>query len=209
MQNYFEKRFKLEKNHILGIDEAGRGNLAGPMVVAGCILFINELDEATIKKINDSKLLTKKQRAALFNIIIKHSIYDLEVISVKMINELGPKKASIYGMEQVIQKIEQNADFIIVDFEHPKATKRLIAFAHADAISLNVAASSILAKHYKDYLMELYVKEHPQYMVYDFLNNAGYGTKKHLAALNTHGKILDFHRLNYAPVKAISKINQD
>ena len=207
MQNYFEKRFKLENYYILGIDEAGRGNLAGPMVVAGCILFINELNETTINQINDSKLLSKKQRKALFNIIIQHSIYDLEVIDVKTINELGPKKASIYGMQQVIKKIEKDAAFIIVDFEHPKATKRLIAFAHADAISLNVAASSILAKYYKDYLMELYVKSHPQYDVYDFIHNAGYGTKKHLKALKEYGKILDFHRLNYAPVKVTTKIN--
>ena len=209
MENYFEKRFKLINKKILGIDEAGRGNLAGPMVVAGCILFINELDQSIINKINDSKLLSKKQRKELFNIIIKHSIYDLEVIDVKTINEVGPKQASILGMEQVIRKIEQNADFIIVDFEHPKSTKRLIAFAHADAISINVAASSILAKYYKDYLMELYVKEHPQYEIYDFINNAGYGTKKHLDALRTYGKIIDFHRLNYAPVKAITKINHD
>ncbi|MBO7084834.1 ribonuclease HII [bacterium] len=209
MQNYFEKRFNLTSKKILGIDEAGRGNLAGPMVVGGCILFINELDETIINQINDSKLLSKKQRKALFNIIIQHSIYDLEVIDVKTINELGPKKASIYGMQQVIKKIEKDADFIIVDFEHPQATKRLIAFAHADAISLNVAASSILAKYYKDYLMELYVKSHPQYDVYDFIHNAGYGTKKHLAALKEYGKILDFHRLNYAPVKATTKINSN
>ena len=209
MQNYFEKRFNLTSKKILGIDEAGRGNLAGPMVVAGCILLLNELDQTTIKQINDSKLLTRKQRQVLFNTIIQHSIYDLEVISVKTINELGPKKASIFGMEQVIKKIEKNADFIIVDFEHPHSTKRLIAFAHADAISLNVAASSILAKYYKDYLMELYVKEHPQYDVYDFIHNAGYGTKKHLAALRKYGKILDFHRLNYAPVKATTKINSN
>ena len=209
MQNYFEKRFKLENYHILGIDEAGRGNLAGPMVVAGCILFINELDENTIKQINDSKLLTKSKRKKLFAIITKHSIYDLEVIDVKTINELGPKKASILGMQQVIKKIEKDADFIIVDFERPTSTKRLIAFAHADAISLNVAASSILAKYYKDYLMELYVKSHPQYDVYDFIHNAGYGTKKHLAVLKKYGKILDFHRLNYAPIKAITKINSN
>ena len=208
MQNYFEKRFKLEHYRILGIDEAGRGNLAGPMVVAGCILFIKELDGNIINKINDSKLLSKKQRQELFNIIIKHSIYDLEVINVPTINELGPKKSSILGMEKVINKIEKDADFIIVDFEHPHATKRLIGFAHADAVSLNVAAASILAKYYKDYLMELYVKEHPQYIIYDFLNNAGYGTKKHLDALRKYGKIIDFHRLNYAPVKVINKINK-
>lgn len=203
MKQSLEVRFNLFDYKILGLDEAGRGNLAGPLVVAGCILNLNELDEDLILKINDSKKLSKINRKNLVSKIKKISTYAIEVIPVSIINKLGPKKCSLLGMEKIIEKLKDQCDFVFVDFERPKTNKKLVSFIHGDAKSINIAAASILAKTFKDDLMEKFVLDHPQYSTYDFINNAGYGTKKHLLALQTYGIIEDFHRINYAPVKAI------
>lgn len=207
MRNYIEKRFNLTQNKILGIDEAGRGNIAGPMIVAGCILNLNEISYDLINEINDSKKLSKCKREFLYEQITKHSIYDIEIIDVSIINKLGPKRSAIYGMNKIVNKLKNMADFIFIDYEKIVCDKKNISFIHGDAISLNIAAASILAKVYKDNLMKDFINKHPKYKVYEFDKNAGYGTKQHLLALQKYGKIRNFHRENYKPVQKIDKFN--
>ena len=209
MKNYFEERFNLLDYKILGIDEAGRGNLAGEMVVCGCILNIKTMNKQIIDQINDSKKLNKNKRKQLYEYLIKNAIYAYEIINVDLINQLGPKKASLYGMNKIIKKLENLVDFIIVDFEKPQANKKCLSFIHADQISLNVASASIIAKHIKDELIKEFCNTHPLYDEYDFINNSGYGTKKHLAAIKKYGIIKNFHRLNYKHVKDCLKINKN
>lgn len=205
MQNYIEERFKLNEIKILGLDEAGRGNIAGPLIVAGCCLNIEKISKEIILEINDSKKINKKKRDYLSEIIKSNSLYKIETIDVDIINEIGPKKASILGMEKIINSLEKYIDVIFVDFERPKSKKRLINFIHGDSISLNIAAASILAKNHKDTLMKEFIIKHPKYKKYGFLHNSGYGTKQHLEAIKKYGIIEEFHRLNYAPVKKIIK----
>ncbi|MBO7043969.1 ribonuclease HII [bacterium] len=208
MKYYFEKRFNLLNYKILGIDEAGRGNLAGEMVVCGCILNINKLDKKIIDQIDDSKKLTKNNREKLYEYLIKNCIYHYEVIPVSIINKLGPKKASLYGMNKIIEELEDNVDLILVDYEKPKSNKKCLSLIHGDQISLNIASASIIAKHIKDELIKEFCLCHPLYKEYDFINNSGYGTKKHLEAIKEFGIIKNYHRLNYKPVKNSTKINK-
>lgn len=203
MQTYLEQ--KIKDKRICGIDEAGRGNLAGPMVVAGCILD-DDLPNELIQQIDDSKKTTKTYREKIVQTIKNHSKYAICVVDVDYINQYGPKKASIYGMENVAKQLINNADEIWTDAEKINISKPNKNIIHGDALSLNIAAASIIAKYEKDKLMDEFCDLHEEYNVYDFRNNAGYGTKKHLEALKTYGKILDFHRLNYAPVKNTNKI---
>lgn len=206
MKTYIEQEPQFKEKAVCGIDEAGRGNWAGSMVVAGCILN-QYLDPDLIKHIDDSKKTTKQQRANIVNLIKANSKYAFVELPVSYINQYGPKKAAIYGMEEVGKQLSAFADIFLIDAEKPTINnKEVISLIHGDALSLNIAAASIIAKYEKDRLMEEYCKLHPEYDVFDFKNNAGYGTKKHAEALNTYGKILDYHRLEYKPVKETKKI---
>lgn len=207
MKTYLESDFNNDFNEkrICGIDEAGRGNWAGPMVVAGCVLN-KDTPEELIAQLDDSKKLSAEKREALFTEIQNHSSYAIAVIDVKTINELGPKKAAVLGMEKVGKALADACDIYFIDAEHPNLAKPVYSYVKGDTRSINIAAASILAKTKKDALMREFVRKHPEYADYDFIHNQGYGTKKHALALQEHGKILDFHRLNYEPVKKTSKV---
>lgn len=200
---------------ICGVDEAGRGNLAGPMVVCACVLK-KPIPQVLIDKVDDSKKTSKKQRAEMVDLIKEHSVYEYVVVDVAKINEIGPKQASIYGMRKCCLSLKEKClkQGIKIDEYWTDAEKLGLeqqgfynkAIIHGDALSLSIASASIIAKYEKDRLMDEFCDANPQYDVFDFRNNAGYGTKKHLEALNKYGKILDFHRLKYRPVLECKKI---
>lgn len=188
---------------IVGMDEAGRGPLAGPLVIACVILkpgYENEL-------INDSKKLTEKKREMLFKEINDVASY----IGVKVIDEATIDRLNIYaatkkGMEDLIKEIPFNVDVVLVDaMKIELKDKIVVPLIHGDAISTSIAAASIIAKVTRDHMMYELDKEFPQY---DFKNNKGYGTKKHMEAIETYG-ICKCHRLTYYPVSKYAQIKLD
>lgn len=182
---------------IAGCDEAGRGPLAGPLVVAAVIFpndYINE-------DINDSKKLTAKKREELFNVIKEHAIaYSIQIISLEEIEKYNIYEASRQGMIRCLKTLNHKVDAALTDampikdFDYP-----IIPIIKGDALSQTIAGASILAKVTRDHLMIEYDKAYPEY---DFKHNMGYGTKKHLEALDKYG-ITPIHRKSYEPIKSM------
>ncbi|HHU27981.1 TPA: ribonuclease HII [bacterium] len=189
-KSYYELGYQL----VAGTDEAGRGCLAGPLVVSAVIFppsYTNPL-------INDSKTLTKKKRETLYEIIIKDALsYSIIEISNEDVDKFNIYEASKFGMIQAVKELKQEVDVILTDamaFNYDNAL--VIPIIKGDSISLSIAAASILAKVHRDKLMDEYAQIYPGY---DFKNNKGYVTKKHLLALEELG-VTPIHRKTYAPV---------
>ena len=193
---YESKYYDLGYEYIAGSDEAGRGPLAGPLVVAACILpkgYTNEL-------INDSKKLTDKKRRYLFEIIKKDALaYHIEVIDIETIDKINIYQASKLGMKICLEKLSIKPDVALLDAMNLDLDYPVESIIKGDEKSISIAAASILAKVYRDDLMIEYAKVYPGY---DFEKNKGYGTKKHLEALETKG-ITPIHRKTYDPVKTM------
>lgn len=189
---YYEKGLTL----IAGSDEAGRGPLAGPLVVAACILpkgYQHEL-------INDSKKLTDKKRRMLYEIIKKDALaYHIEVIDIDTIDKINIYQASKLGMKICLEKLSIKPEAALLDAMNLDMDYPVESIIKGDEKSLSIAAASILAKVYRDDLMIEYSKEYPQYQ---FDKNKGYGTKVHLEALDKYG-ITPIHRKTYEPVKTM------
>ena len=189
---YYEKGLTL----IAGSDEAGRGPLAGPLVVAACILpkgYQHEL-------INDSKKLTDKKRRMLYETIKKDALaYHIEVIDIETIDKINIYQASKLGMKICLEKLSIKPEAALLDAMNLDMGYPVESIIKGDEKSLSIAAASILAKVYRDDLMIEYSKEYPQYQ---FDKNKGYGTKVHLEALDKYG-ITPLHRKTYEPVKSM------
>ena len=200
MYRYERKYWNQGNEYILGLDEAGRGPWAGPLVVAGCILpkcYKND-------EIDDSKKLSMKKRERLFDEIIKSAIaYDILFISAQDVDKLNPKQASINGMYEVFSSIKPTAQVVLIDAEKvPKIKVKTESIIKGDAKSISIAAASILAKVARDRYMIEIANKYPEY---HFDNNKGYGTIEHLKAIQKFGPIKDFHRFSYRPIKEIIK----
>lgn len=193
----FEKKYyDLGYKYIAGSDEAGRGPLAGPLVVAACILPMNYEN----KLINDSKKLTDKKRRMLYETIKKDALcYHIEVIDIETIDKINIYQASKLGMKICLEKLSIKPEVALLDAMKLDLDYPVESIIKGDAKSLSIAAASILAKVYRDDLMLEYAKEYPGY---DFENNKGYGTKKHLVALDEIG-ITPIHRKTYEPIKSM------
>ena len=193
----FEKKYyDLGYRYIAGSDEAGRGPLAGPLVVAACILpkgYKNEL-------INDSKKLTDKKRRYLYDIIKKDAIaYHIEVIDIETIDKINIYQASKLGMKICLENLKVKPEVALLDAMNLDMDYPVESIIKGDEKSVSIAAASILAKVYRDDLMIELDKEYPGY---GFAKNKGYGTKEHLLALDTLG-ITPIHRKTYDPVKTM------
>jgi ribonuclease HII len=180
-------------SYIAGVDEVGRGCFAGP-VVAGAVILPQNF--SATDEINDSKLLSAKQRNKLAKIIKEHALsYSIAEVSVAVINEVGVGKAAQAAFAAAIKGLKKTPHHILVDaflitaFE-PKIQTPII---HGDQISISIAAASIIAKVYRDELMETL---HERYKAYDFFSNKGYGTKKHREAIGKYG-LCDLHRTSF------------
>ena len=194
-----EKAFCREYGTIAGVDEAGRGPLAGPVVTAAVIL---DLDKQ-IPGLNDSKKLTEKKREELYKIITEEAIcWEVKVVSPKIIDEINILQATLFGMEEAVISLEVKPDYCLIDGN--KTPKKLIGFSKAivkgDAKIASIAAASILAKVTRDRIM---LKLHEQFPNYNFKQNKGYPTKEHVAALDKYG-VLDCHRRSYKPVQQLT-----
>lgn len=197
----FDQKIREEKGvlYIAGFDEAGRGPLAGPVATAGVVLPPDYENDA----INDSKKLTDKERRKLFEEIKKVALaYHVELVPVETIDRINILEADRMGMEKCLRVLssKMRIDYIITDYMALKTDIPLLSIAKGDATSANVAAASILAKVTRDdYMIEL-DKKYPQY---GFAKNKGYGTKKHLEALEEYGYIEGVHRKSFEPVKSL------
>ncbi|UZQ29808.1 MAG: ribonuclease HII [Spiroplasma phoeniceum] len=181
------------KTIIAGTDEAGRGCLAGPLVVSAVILPLNYVND----EIKDSKKLIVKQRNKLADEIMSIAIsYTIEIISVAIVETLNPKQSSIIGMQRAIDNLMVKPDIILTDSEKLDPSYHHQAIIKGDSLSQSIASDSILAKVTRDNLMLKFDQDYPQY---DFKNNKWHGTQKNLLALQEFG-ITSLHRKTYRPV---------
>lgn len=187
----FEREFTAKgKQLIAGIDEAGRGPLAGPIVVASVIMPLDNI----IDGINDSKKVAKKKRELLYQKIIDTALaYDIEVIDEKTIDEINILNATKMGMQNCIKNLKIKPDLVLIDAVEIKSDVETLSIIKGDAKSYSIAAASILAKVYRDNLMREYDKEFP---MYGFAKHKGYGTKMHIDAIKQYG-ICKIHRRSF------------
>ena len=187
-KDLYNKGFK----NICGIDEAGRGPLAGPVVVAGVIMPENSM----IEFVNDSKKVTEKRREKLYDVIMEEAIsYSIAVVDQDVIDEINILNATKKGVTDVVDGLEIKPDLILVDaLEH--INTRGIPYEpliKGDARCYNIAAASILAKVTRDRIMRQWDEIYPQY---GFLSNKGYGTAKHIEAIKQYG-LCPIHRKSF------------
>jgi ribonuclease HII len=181
--------------YVAGIDEAGRGPLAGPVVVAAAILPVN----TTISLLNDSKKLTAKQRLTLYDKIKAVAIaVNSVIIDVNIIDEINIYKATVQGMYEAVAGLTPAPDAVLIDaVPLPDLKMYSLPIIGGDAVSASIGAASIIAKVERDQIMLELDRQFPQY---GFARHKGYGTKEHLTALRTHGPC-PAHRKSFQPVK--------
>lgn len=177
---------------VCGVDEAGRGPLAGPVCAAAVILP----DNCEIEGLNDSKKISEKKRESLFDIIKEKAVaYSIAYGSLEEIEEYNILEATYLAMNRAIEGLNAKADFALIDGNRvPKGIKiPCETVVKGDSKSCSIAAASILAKVTRDRLMLEYDKKYPQYL---FGTHKGYGTKAHYEAIKQHG-VCEIHRLSF------------
>lgn len=199
--NEYEHHYWGENKFIIGIDEAGRGPLAGPLVVAG-VVFNQGYENHMIY---DSKGLSEKKREELFKIILQDAKeYKIEIVSPKQIDDENIYRATQHAMDRIATAL--HASVVLTDaMPLPNQEKKVIDLIKGDQKSVSIAAASILAKVVRDHIMLGYDKLHPEY---GFKKHKGYPTKQHLEALEKYG-VLDIHRRSYAPVQRCLQMKLD
>ena len=186
----FENKYS-DLGAVAGIDEAGRGPLAGPVVAAAVILP----KDIFLPFLNDSKKVTEKRRDVLFDQIKQEAIaYGIGIASNALIDEINILQATYEAMREAVSKLNKTPDILLVDAVHiPGISIKQVGIVKGDAKSVNIAAASILAKVTRDRLMLEYDKIYPEY---GFASNKGYGTAKHIEALKAYGAC-DIHRRSF------------
>ena len=195
LENEYEKIAWNSNELVMGIDEAGRGPLCGPLVVGSCVLpagYENEL-------INDSKKLSEKKRKQLFDVIKKDALYwNVKIVEPGIIDEMNILEATSSAMQELsgeykVSKVLTDAVKIPNQLNSP--------IIKGDAKSISIAAASILAKVTRDNIMEELDKKYPEY---EFKKHKGYPTKRHIELMNEYG-VFDIYRFSYSPVKNCPK----
>jgi len=182
---------------VCGIDEVGRGPLAGPVVAAAVVIDRGRMPMDVLSVINDSKKLTARKREYLFNKIHEFSHVAIAECSVEEIDDINILQASLRAMKNACGRLGLKPDAALVDGNKPpKLECPVQTLVGGDAKSFSIAAASIVAKHYRDELMKRIANDFPHY---GWERNAGYGTAAHLKAMEIHGVTLH-HRRSFAPV---------
>ncbi|MCI5774347.1 MAG: ribonuclease HII [Erysipelotrichaceae bacterium] len=197
--NEYEKKYY--PSLVMGIDEAGRGPIAGPLVVAGVVFPSGYQNE----QIYDSKQLSEAKREKLYDIIIKDALaYQIIIVDEKTIDQLNIYQATKKTMETIARSLD--ATICLTDAMPLDGVDKVVeAIVKGDQKSVNIAAASILAKVTRDRLMKEYDQQYPQY---GFAKHKGYPTKQHLAALEAFGPCL-IHRHSYGPVYRLDQMKLD
>lgn len=196
--NKERKLIRLGYKKIAGLDEAGRGAWAGP-IVAGCVLIEDGLDlrkkeNYILQQVNDSKKLNPQLRQLLYKTIIKNLIWSVGVVTVAEIEKIGINKANHKALLRAFKNLKKPADFVLVDFwqDLPLVVANQ-GIIRADSNFFSVAAASIIAKVYRDNLMKsLDLKDNR----WQFAKHKGYGTAEHLQAIKKYG-ISNQHRISF------------
>ena len=178
--------------NICGIDEAGRGPLAGPVVVAGVIMP----QDSMIEGVNDSKKVSEKKREVLYDLIIKEAIsYSVQIIGQDVIDDINILNATKQGVTKIAEELEIKPDLIIIDALEHINTKGIPyeSIIKGDAKCYSISCASILAKVTRDRIMREWDLVYPQY---GFAQHKGYGTKKHMEAIREYG-LCPIHRISF------------
>ena len=179
---------------VAGVDEVGRGPLAGPVVVAAVILDPDHLPDG----LDDSKKLTASVRERLFTEIMRHAHVAIASIPAARIDAINIRQATFEAMAEAVNGLAVRADFALIDGRDvPPLPCSAEALIGGDRRSLSIAAASIIAKVTRDRMMTLLAQTYPDY---GFEKHMGYGTAKHLEALALHGPT-PLHRMSFAPLK--------
>ena len=184
--------------HIVGVDEAGRGPLAGPLVIAGVILP----EDMFIAGLNDSKKLSEVKREALYPEILEKAVAVLvNVVSISNIDKENIYRATQEGMEQILRQIRVRPQVALVDAMHPHVEGiETVPIIHGDALSASIAAASVVAKVTRDRLMLKLAQVYPQY---GLAQNKGYGSQLHMEAIRQFGAT-KIHRRSYEPIRSMN-----
>ena len=196
MLRYEKELYKAGYQAIAGIDEVGRGPLAGPVVAAAVVLP----KACKIKGLNDSKKIPKKKHMTIYQAIMDQALaVGIGIMDNTVIDQVNIYEATKIAMKDALSKLSCKPDYLLIDAMKLDVDIPQQSIIKGDANSLSIAASSIVAKVTRDKLMADYDKEFPGY---DFAQNAGYGTKSHLQGLERHG-VTSIHRKTFEPVKSI------
>ncbi|MBX0356463.1 ribonuclease HII [Halobacillus sp. Nhm2S1] len=201
LKRQYEMMMTFEKNllqhgftHVAGIDEAGRGPIAGP-VVAGAVILPHDY---YLEGLNDSKKLSLKTREAYFDRIKSDADWGVGVVTNEEIDQINIYQATKLAMQRAVEDLSGQPEHLLIDAMEldaiPSPQTKLIK---GDERSVSIAAASVIAKVTRDRMM---AELDEQYPMYEFRNNQGYGTKPHVEALKTHGPS-PIHRKTFAPVK--------
>ena len=195
-----EEKLKIEREllskgyrYIVGVDEVGRGPLAGPVVCAAVVMPLDE--ELLIEGVDDSKKLSEKKRETLSKLIKERAIaYTIVEVSEKIIDEINILEATRLGMKQAVEGLSVPPDVVLTDgnmtIDIPFKQHSVIG---GDALSYSIGAASIIAKVHRDHMMDEYAKEYPAYA---FEKNKGYGTAVHIQAIKEQG-LCPIHRRTF------------
>ena len=199
-QNFFEESaYNAGRRLIAGVDEAGRGPLAGPVVAAACILPRG----LQIEGIDDSKKLTPEKREELYHVLTNHPDihYGIGILESTVIDKINILQAALRAMALAVGELEVEPDYLLIDGNHlPPTHIAAKAVIKGDSRSLSIGAASIIAKHYRDILMKQF---HEKYPHYGFDRHKGYGTKGHVEALRAYGPC-PIHRTSFEPVRSLT-----
>lgn len=199
MNNLYEYELDLIKQGyqlIGGIDEVGRGPLVGPVVAACVVLPLNY----KLPGLNDSKKLSEKKRELFYQIIKKDALgIGIGIIDEKIIDQVNIYEATKLAMKAAIKNSPIKIDYLLIDAMKLDVDIPFQAIIKGDQKSLSIAAASVIAKVTRDQILIELDKKYPQY---NFKNNKGYGTKKHLEALKEYGALKE-HRVSFKPVQDV------
>ncbi len=198
LYKYEKELYKENYKLIGGVDEVGRGPLVGPVVAACCVLP----SDFYLEGLTDSKKLSEKKRDIFFEYIKEHAIaYGVGVVSPERIDEINIYAASREAMIIAIKEVQKQIplEVVLVDAMPLNIDIKSISIIHGDALSISIAAASVIAKVTRDKMMYELDKKYPEY---GFASHKGYPTKKHIEAINKYG-LIEGYRKTYGPVKKV------
>ena len=188
-----------------GIDEAGRGPWAGPVVAGAAVFLTRDIDAFLLENLNDSKKISAKKREILYEKLLEardrgQMLIGIGQASAEEIDRLNILQATFLAMRRAVEKLPQKPAYAIIDGNQKPQNFpcECMTLVKGDARSYSVAAASIAAKVFRDRLMKELAGRYPYY---GFEKNAGYGTKAHIDGLAGHGIINGVHRLSYRPIQ--------
>ncbi len=204
---YETKLWQSSVNNICGIDEVGRGCLAGP-VYSGAVILNKKsnFDSENFELINDSKKLSEKKRVMLFDYLKVISDYAIGICSSREIDEIGIQEAVKLSMVRAVKNLQVTPEFLLIDSMEIDIDIPQKSIIRGDQKSKSISAASIVAKVKRDNYMKMdLAKRFPKYK---FENNKGYGTKDHINSINSYG-VTEIHRRSFEPIKSMIKGNHE